>query len=301
MADNEGTARHGMPLDAVEAYLTGDEWTFTKGALDDELDGTTWPRSSAGRTGRRSTPRRPQRAVSDGLPPIPRQPALPRRPLHPRRRGGPHPPADAEAAEAEVTRGRQLIRELANAALLLDAAAEMLARPRRPADGDPQQHGHAPNVDAVRQLLHRLFSAACYQSADAPDPLTDLRSSLRGVPAGVPGALPLPRLRDGGAAFPSHIIRRGHSADRTTPARRFASVFVAIKYQDESRAAADDWFADQRALAQTRHCPTLDLSALRQNRPASGGKRGAAPPAVRYSAAAAEPPGTNARAVRPRL
>ena len=38
MADNEGTARHGMPLDAVEAYLTADEWTFTRGPLDDELE-----------------------------------------------------------------------------------------------------------------------------------------------------------------------------------------------------------------------------------------------------------------------
>ena len=28
----------GMTLDAVEAYLTGDEWTFTKGALDDVLE-----------------------------------------------------------------------------------------------------------------------------------------------------------------------------------------------------------------------------------------------------------------------
>jgi hypothetical protein len=27
-----------MPLDAVEAYLTGDEWTFTKGAVDDVLE-----------------------------------------------------------------------------------------------------------------------------------------------------------------------------------------------------------------------------------------------------------------------
>jgi hypothetical protein len=104
--------------------------------------------------------------------------------------------------------------------------------------------------------------------------------------AGMSGALPLPRLRDSGAARPGRLIRRGHSADRTTAARRFAVVFVAIRSQGESRTAADDWFADQRALAQTRRCPTLDLSALRQDRPASGRKRGAAPPAVRYSAAA---------------
>ena len=38
VAGTEGTPRHGMTLDAVEAYLTGDEWTFTKGALDDVLE-----------------------------------------------------------------------------------------------------------------------------------------------------------------------------------------------------------------------------------------------------------------------
>ena len=38
MAGTEGTPRHGMTLDAIEAYLTGDEWTFTKGALDDVLE-----------------------------------------------------------------------------------------------------------------------------------------------------------------------------------------------------------------------------------------------------------------------
>ena len=70
VAGIEGTPRHGMTLDAVEAYLTGDEWTFTKGALDDVLNcSMTWPRRNAGRTGRRSTPRRPQRAASDGPPP----------------------------------------------------------------------------------------------------------------------------------------------------------------------------------------------------------------------------------------
>ena len=38
VAGAEGTPRHGMTLDAVEAYLTGDEWTFTKGALEDVLE-----------------------------------------------------------------------------------------------------------------------------------------------------------------------------------------------------------------------------------------------------------------------
>jgi hypothetical protein len=38
VAGTEGTPRHGMTLDAVEAYLTGDEWTFTKGALEDVLE-----------------------------------------------------------------------------------------------------------------------------------------------------------------------------------------------------------------------------------------------------------------------
>jgi hypothetical protein len=38
VAGTKGTPRHGMTLDAVEAYLTGDEWTFTKGALDDVLE-----------------------------------------------------------------------------------------------------------------------------------------------------------------------------------------------------------------------------------------------------------------------
>jgi hypothetical protein len=38
VAGTEGTPRHGMTLDEVEAYLSGDEWTFTKGALDDVLE-----------------------------------------------------------------------------------------------------------------------------------------------------------------------------------------------------------------------------------------------------------------------
>ena len=38
VAGAEGTFRHGMTIDAVEAYLMGDEWTFTKGALDDVLE-----------------------------------------------------------------------------------------------------------------------------------------------------------------------------------------------------------------------------------------------------------------------
>ena len=38
MAGTQGTPRHGMTLDAVKAYLTDDEWTFTKGALDDVLE-----------------------------------------------------------------------------------------------------------------------------------------------------------------------------------------------------------------------------------------------------------------------
>jgi hypothetical protein len=38
VAVTEATPRHGMTLDAVEAYLTGDKWTFTKGALDDVLE-----------------------------------------------------------------------------------------------------------------------------------------------------------------------------------------------------------------------------------------------------------------------
>ena len=38
VAGTEGTPRHGMTLDAVEAYLMGDEWTFNKGALDDVLE-----------------------------------------------------------------------------------------------------------------------------------------------------------------------------------------------------------------------------------------------------------------------
>jgi hypothetical protein len=66
----DGTPRHGMTLEAVEAYLTGNEWTFATGALDDVLVlQHDVAEENAGRTGRRSKSRGPQRAASDGPPP----------------------------------------------------------------------------------------------------------------------------------------------------------------------------------------------------------------------------------------
>ena len=118
--------------------------------------------------GRRSTPRRPQKAASDFLPPVPRQPAPPRRPLHPRRRGGP---------TRRPTRRQRRWRSLESVGSSTNSRTPCCCSTPRP--GCRRQLAdlrtailngiaHALNLDAVRQLLRRLFSAACYQSADAP-------------------------------------------------------------------------------------------------------------------------------------
>jgi hypothetical protein len=67
VAGTKGTRRHGMTRDAVEAYVTGDEWTFTKGALDDVLELRHDVAEEQRRAHqRRRTSRRPQRAASEG-------------------------------------------------------------------------------------------------------------------------------------------------------------------------------------------------------------------------------------------
>ena len=70
VAGTEGSPRHGVTLDAVEAYLTGDEWTFTKGALDDVLELRHDMAEEKRRAQRETIDAAPsQRAASDGPPP----------------------------------------------------------------------------------------------------------------------------------------------------------------------------------------------------------------------------------------
>ena len=162
----------------------------------------------------------------------------------------------------EVTRVRRLVDELANTALLLDAAAWMPATPRRPADGDPQRHGSRPEPRRGPPAPAAAVQRGLLPVRRRPR-LTDLRSSLGGVRRGsVRSAAPAetPRRR-GRLPRPPHP--RGHSADRTTPARRLPSYSSRSGIKASRGAVADDWFADQRALVKTRRCPTLDLSALR--------------------------------------
>lgn len=70
--------------------------------------------------------------------------------------------AEREAAEAAVARAREHAREVANAAPLLDAEAELLRHVGDLRAAVLEGIGDAPNLDATRTVLRRLFSRFFY-------------------------------------------------------------------------------------------------------------------------------------------
>jgi hypothetical protein len=110
--------------------------------------------------------------------------------------------AEREAAEAAVARACEHGRELATAAPLLDAEAELLGRLADLRTAVLHGIGDTPNLDALRRLLHNLFSVVYYQPADRDHWSLHLRTSREAlVPVG--SAFLEPHLRGGGLAHPA--------------------------------------------------------------------------------------------------
>ena len=114
--------------------------------------------------------------------------------------------AEQEAAAAAVTRARDHSAGLAESRPL-DAEEAMLRQMAALRQTVIERTENAPNVDALRRLLHQLFTAVYYQRTDR-DHWSLHSRVLRESVTELPDGFLEPHLRDGGIPFAGRNIER---------------------------------------------------------------------------------------------